>query len=165
MKKVILISFLFTLITISTKAQQFNKAIGIRGGLSSGFEYRFYTNDINSYKVLLSTRDRGVQVTALKEFHSYELFDFSEQLVFIYGVGVHAGYERWNKKFYTTNQIWYETQTSFFTGIDGLAALEYTFYELPISVGFEVKPFVDVWGRKTFDIELFDFAFTLKYLF
>lgn len=146
-------------------AQGYNQAVGIRGGLSSGFEYRFYTNDLNSYKFLLSGRDRGLQLHALKEYHMYDLFDFTNQLVFVYGGGVHAGYQRWDVQHYNNNFSWYATKTSMIAGVDGLAALEYVFYEVPISVGLEVKPYIDLFGRETFDLQLFDFAFTVKYLF
>ncbi|NQU87303.1 MAG: hypothetical protein HQ541_16235 [Mariniphaga sp.] len=165
MKKILFLAFLAILISPCTNAQQFSKAIGIRGGLSSGFEYRFYTDDINSYKILLSARNQSTQLTILKEFHQYDVAGFSDQLVFVFGIGVHAGFERWRQKHYNTNHTWYKTKTSFITGLDGLAALEYTFTELPLCAGVEVKPYFNVWGRKTLDIELFDFAFTLKYLF
>lgn len=163
MKRVIVFSLILILFGLNSNGQQFSKAIGIRGGLSSGFEYRFYTDDINSYKILLGQRDKGVQLTILKEFHKYEIFDFSEQLVFIYGLGIHAGFEHWNEDHYLGRQ--YEPNTSLIAGLDGLAVVEYTFNKLPISAGFEVKPFFDVWGRRTLNIELFDFAFTIKYLF
>lgn len=145
-------------------AQDFNQSVGIRAGLSSGFEYRFFTNDANSYKFLLSTRNRGIQAHALKEFHQYELFSFTDQLVFFYGAGLHAGFESWDEVNYRNNVRWYDTHTAFLAGIDVLAGLDYVFYEAPISVGIEVKPFIDVFGRDMFDIQLFDFAFTVKYL-
>lgn len=63
------------------------------------------------------------------------------------------------------NVRWYDTRSAMLAGLDGLAGLEYIFYEAPISLGIEVKPYFDVFGRKTFDIQLFDFAFTIKYLF
>ncbi|MBN1819459.1 MAG: hypothetical protein JXR31_16045 [Prolixibacteraceae bacterium] len=165
MNKILIITFLLLIACVSTYAQQFSKAIGIRGGLSSGFEYRFYTDDVNSYKLLLSARNNATQITALKEFHQYDVAGFSDQVEFIFGLGVHAGFERWHKKYYNSGYTWYETKTSFITGLDGLAALEYTFIDLPLCAGIEVKPYFNVWGRKTFDVELFDFAFTLKYLF
>jgi hypothetical protein len=146
-------------------AQGFNHAVGIRGGLSSGFEYRFYTDDENSYKLLLSARDRGLQLHALKEFHRYDIFDFTEQIVFYYGAGIHAGYESWDKVHYEYDTRWYSTRTAVLAGIDGLAGLEYVFYDVPLSLGLEVKPYLDVFGREMFDIQLFDFAFTIKYLF
>lgn len=165
MKKAALL-FVFTiLLCFYSSAQQFSKAAGIRGGLSSGFEYRTYTDDTNSYKILLSASNNSAQLTLMKEFHRYDLIGFSEQLVFIMGVGLHAGFERWHKKHYNIHNTWYEARTSFIAGLDGLAALEYTFYELPLCAGLEVKPYFNALGSKTFDLELFDFAFTVKYLF
>lgn len=146
-------------------SQDFNQAIGIRGGLSSGFEYRIYTDDAHSYKFLLSTRDNGIQVHAFKEFHQWDMFSFTEQLVFFYGAGIHAGYKNWDEIHYQNNASWYNSRTALIAGLDGLVGLEYVFYEAPVSIGFEVKPYFDILGREFFDIELFDFAFTVKYLF
>ena len=165
MKKLLFILLLFFATALTVEAQQFSKAVGIRAGLTSGFEYRFYTDDVNSYKILLTARNHGTQIGIMKEFHKYDLFDFSDQLVFIYGIGVHGGYEWWHEAHYELNRTWYNSKASLVAGLDALAAVEYTFYEYPVSVGFEVKPFFNVWGQKAFDLKLFDFAFTLKYLF
>lgn len=146
-------------------AQTFNQAVGIRGGLTSGFEYRVYTDDANSYKFLLGTRDEGIQLHAMKEFHQYDLFRYTDQLTFFYGAGVHAGYEQWQKHYTSYNAEWYKTKTAFIAGLDGLVGLEYLFYEVPISLGIEAKPYFDLFGRQMFDIELFDIAFTVKYHF
>ncbi|MCY1720322.1 hypothetical protein OU798_08205 [Prolixibacteraceae bacterium Z1-6] len=160
-----LFTLLVLLLPATLFAQTFDKAIGIRGGLSSGIEYRFYTDDANSYKFLLATRDNGVQLHAFKEFHQFDMFNFTDQLIFFYGVGVHFGYEQWDKYFVHDNTSWYEDRTALLAGLDGLAGVEYLFYEVPLSIGLEVKPYFDVLGREMFNIELFDFAFTLKYHF
>ncbi|NOY96547.1 MAG: hypothetical protein GXO81_09250 [Chlorobi bacterium] len=165
MKKTHIILFIFIAFSLGASAQQYNQAIGIRGGYSSGFEYRVYTDDINSYKLLLSTRGRGLQLTGLKEFHQYGFFGFTEQLDFFFGLGLHAGYERWDVYHYSRDIRWREPRTALIAGLDGLCGVEYTFYEFPVSLGFEVKPFFDVWGQQAFNVRLFDFAFTLKYLF
>lgn len=164
MKKLLLILSLF-LSTVSLSAQETQRAIGIRGGLSSGFEYRVFTSEYGSYKALLSTRDRGLQLVGLKEFHEPGLFDFSDQLSFIYGFGLHVGYERWDALDYHNGYSYWETRSAPVAGLDGLVALEYNFWEVPISLGFEAKPFFDVFGRKIFRVQPFDFAFTLKYNF
>ncbi len=169
MKKFVLILFL-GILAMTTKAQENSQAIGIRGGLTSGFEYRAFANDFVSYKVLLSTRKRGIQLTGMKEFHSPGLFDFSDQVNFIYGFGVHVGYERWNA--YDPREIPYgpgsyhfSKRTGVIAGLDGLAAVEYNFVEVPISVGFEVKPYFNLFGKNFFQLHPFDFAFTIKYAF
>lgn len=164
MKKYILVLLMFILIKPAF-SQNYNQAAGIRGGLSPGFEYRFFTGDSESYKFLLSWRNNGLQLHALKEFHQYDLFDFSEQLVLIYGAGIHAGFESWNELRYSGNNSWSTTRTAPVAGIDGLAGLEYVFYEVPVSLGIEVKPYFELFGNPMFDVQLFDFAFTIKYLF
>lgn len=164
MKHFILLSALI-ISTLGVFGQSYKQAVGIRGGWSSGFEYRIYTDEQNSYKFLLSGRDHGFQAHVLKEFHQYDLFDFTDQLVLVYGAGVHVGYERWDVQRYYNNSSWYDTRSSLIAGVDGLVGLEYVFYEVPISAGFEVKPYFDLFGRELFDLGLFDFAFTVKYLF
>lgn len=149
--------------------QGFNQAIGIRGGLTSGIEYRYYTSDRHSLKAFLGSRSfdgrRGLQLHALTEYYEYDLFDFSYQLVLYYGFGAHAGYESWDEVRYEGNTRWQDSKTAFVTGIDVLAGVHYLFYEAPVTVGFEVKPYFDILGKNGLDAQLFDFAFTLKYLF
>ncbi|HKL33063.1 MAG TPA: hypothetical protein VJ919_11030 [Tangfeifania sp.] len=150
-------------------AQGFNQAAGIRGGLTSGLEYRYYTSDMHSFKALLGTRgfgdERGVQFHILTEFYQYDLFEFSYQLVFYYGFGAHAGYESWDVIRTAQNVNIQDTETAFVAGIDGLVGVEYLFYEAPVTAGIEVKPYFDFWGREGLRMQPFDFAFTIKYLF
>jgi len=162
--KLLLLLFFAAFGTLSN-AQEFKQAAGIRLGLSPGFEYRIFADAKNSYKFLLSTRDRGMQFHVLKEFHNYDMFDFTDQLVFYYGGGLHAGYERWNVKYYHYYSRAYSMHTAFVAGLDGLVGLEYVFNEVPVSLGVEVKPYFEFFGKEMFDLQLFDFAFTAKYLF
>jgi hypothetical protein len=164
--KRVLIAVVFILIISNVNAQGYNQAVGIRAGwLSPGFEFRYYTSDLHSLKALLAIRDRGVHLHALTEFYKYDLFPFSYQLVFFYGAGLHAGFESWDETVIEPNRIYSETKSSFVTGLDGLIGLEYLFYEAPVKVGLEAKPFFDVFGRHGFDVRLLDFALTVKYLF
>ena len=163
----------FTLIILSLAAipafsQGPEKAIGIRGGLSSGFEYRVFSGDLTSYKVLLSTRKQGLQLTGMKEFHLHDAFDIQEELSFVYGFGAHVGFESWNRYTYydTFPQTSYrERRSGPIAGLDGLAALEYTIDEIPLVFGVEVKPYFNLFGKNFFQLQPFDFAFTVKYTF
>lgn len=164
MKRIFITGCLILSVTLLF-GQAFRQAIGLRAGLSPGFEYRIHTDESNSYKFLLSNRSDGIQLHGIKEFHRFNLFSFSDQIVFIYGLGIHAGYERYDVKRFHYNSQYYTKETAFLAGLDGLAGAEYTFLEIPISLGFEVKPFFDLFGEKLFRIQPFDFAFTVKYLF
>jgi len=146
-------------------SQENKQSIGCRIGLTSGFEYRVYSNELQSYKFLLGGRENGAVFHVIKEFHQYDLFKNTDRLDFIYGVGLHAGYERWNQEYYNTKGSYYQTLTAFLMGLDGLAGLEYTFVEVPISLGIEAKPYFDLFGQHMFNMQLFDFAFTAKFNF
>lgn len=168
MKQISVLSFLL-LFVFSGFCQSPEKAIGIRAGLSSGFEYRIFSSEHTSYKVLLSFRKQGLQLTGLKEFHVPGAFDFLPELNFIYGFGAHAGFESWYKTNYYPDTMLpapYQERTSGpIAGLDGLAALEYPIPQIPLVAGFEVKPYFNLFGRDFFQIQPFDFAFTLKYTF
>jgi len=163
MKRLLLISA-FAFLSCLSYSQEFKHAVGIRAGYTGGVEYRIYSDDLNSYKFLLGVRNDGALIHVIKEWHRFDMFTFTDKLTFVYGAGVHMGYERWNQQYYNYNRS-YVTRAAFIAGIDGLAGLEYMFREVPISLGLEVKPYFDLFGREFFDVELFDFAFTIKYHF
>ncbi|MDO8952017.1 MAG: hypothetical protein Q7U86_05285 [Draconibacterium sp.] len=163
--KHLLLIFIFTCFNGFAFSQEFKQAVGIRAGFTGGVEYRIYADELNSYKFLFGSRDRGLIAHAMKEWHQHDLFTFTDQLTFVYGAGLHVGYERWDQQYYNYNTSYYVTRTAFIAGLDGLAGLEYMFLDVPLSVGFEVKPYFDFFGREMFDIELFDFALTVKYHF
>jgi hypothetical protein len=165
MKRILFLAVFFLTVT-GAGAQGFKQAAGIRAGwINPGIEYRYYTSETHSLRALLSARDRGVQLHALTEFYQYDLFPFSYQLVFFYGAGVHFGFESWDETSFQGSTRFDETRRSLLAGIDGVVGVEYLFYEAPVKVGLEAKPFVDVFGRHGFDVRLFDFALTVKYLF
>ena len=151
-------------------AEQPRKAVGIRGGLSSGFEYRVFSGELTSYKALFSFRNQGLQFTGMKEFHVPDAFDILQELSFIYGYGDHVGFESWYEDAYhydANGQPYYyhDHRTSPVIGLDGLAAMEYTIPAIPLVVGIEVKPYFNLFGENFFKLQPFDFAFTVKYTF
>lgn len=168
MKQVYLLSALFFL-CFTGFSQSPDKSIGIRAGLSPGFEYRVFAGELTSYKVLLSARHQGLQLTGLKEFHVPGAFDFMPELTFVYGFGAHIGFESWNR--YTYDNSIYppvsfrERRTGPIAGLDGLAAVEYAIPQIPLVVGAEVKPYFNLFGKNFFQIQPFDFALTIKYTF
>lgn len=156
----------FLLAVGAANAQGYNQAAGIRvSWVSPGLEYRYYTGDMHSLRALLAFRDRGVHLHALTEFYQYDLFAFSYQLVFFYGVGLHAGFESYDKVIEVNGADVMDTRTSFTGGIDGVVGLEYVFYEAPVKVGLEVKPYMDIFSHEGLRINPYDFALTVKYLF
>jgi len=169
MKQFYFLSIL-TFLAISGFSQGPQKAVGIRGGISSGFEYRVFSGEQSSYKVLLSTRKQGLQLTGMKEFHMPEAFEFNEDLSFVYGFGAHVGFESWyvDRYYFDSQDVndWYsERKSGPIAGLDALAAVEYTIPQIPLVVGIEVKPYFNLFGKNFFQLQPFDFAFTVKYTF
>lgn len=170
MKQFIFLILLF-LLAFQGFSQGVHQAIGIRGGLSSGFEYRVFSGDLSSYKVLLSTRllGQGLQLTGLKEYHIPDAFDSNEELSFVYGFGAHIGFESWyvydeyNVNFPGT--IYRHRKSGPITGLDALAAIEYTIPQIPLVVGVEAKPYFNLFGKNFVQFQPFDIAFTVKYTF
>jgi len=162
--------FILMIIVSDIFAESQQKAVGIRGGISSGFEYRVFNAEQSSYKVLLSTRKRGLQLTGLKEFHIPEAFDFDKDLSFVYGFGAHVGFESWYVDRYHSDGLlsdyWYRDRSSGpVAGLDALAAVEYSISQIPLVVGIEAKPYFNLFGKSFFQVQPFDFAFTVKYTF
>jgi hypothetical protein len=165
MKRLFIITAFF-LAVCSAYAQGYNQAAGIRAGwVSPGLEYRYYISDVHSLKGLLAFRNSGIHLHGLTEFYQYDLFSFSYQIVFFYGAGMHIGFESRDEILQENAPGTIETRSSLVAGIDGIMGLEYLFYEAPVKVGLEVKPFLDVFGHNGLNIDLYDFAFTVKYLF
>lgn len=167
MKHIYLLISLFV-ISFSSFSEEPVKAVGIRGGLSSGFEYRVFSGDLTSYKVLLSTRHQGLQLTGMKEFHVPDAFDIDqEEFTFVYGFGAHVGFESWHRDYYDDiyHTPYSERRSGPIAGLDGLAAIEYNIREIPLVFGIEVKPYFNLFGKNFFQVQPFDFAFTVKYTF
>lgn len=83
-QKLIIVALLLAT-AFGLKAKERNHALGLGGGISSGFEYRYFLNDQNSLKFLLSSRNKGLQLHGLYEFHEKGIFDFPKPYVDFWG--------------------------------------------------------------------------------
>lgn len=163
--KILLMAALAFGFSSGLKAQEYNHAIGLRVGINSGFEYRYYLDYRHSLKALLSSRNRGVQFHALYEMHQYGPFGIPENFVLFYGFGAHVGYEQWNVVTYAGTQKITGTRGSLLVGVDAVGGMECRFPAVPIALGIELKPYIDLFGKNPIRFQPFDFAFTAKYLF
>ncbi len=160
-----LVVWVSLLMAVAAVAQEYKEAAGIRAGVSSGIEYRRYIDYEYSGMLLLSARNRGLQLHALFEIHRTDLMPGSGNLDFFYGAGIHGGFIRWTEHNTVGSSTVPEVKTRPIVGIDGVAGLEYTFSFLPVCAGIEIKPPIDFLGRTGFKVIPWDFGFTLRYLF
>jgi hypothetical protein len=137
------------------KAQDYNTGIGIRAGISSGLSIKHFRNFTQAFEGLITSRWEGFQVTGLYEVH-HEAFDV-KHLNWYYGGGVHIGF------YNGSNAYWGHNGTAYtIVGIDGVLGIEYNFSEIPINIGIDWKPALNLVGYTGIWSEG---ALSLRYIF
>ena len=157
MKRFILTIILTGAIVLILNAQDYNTGIGLRIGSSSGFTIKHFVKDKAAIEGLLTTRWHGFDITGLYEIHN-QAFDV-DNLKWYYGFGAHVGfyngdYVEWGAPGSTSNYG--------VIGIDGVLGMEYSFSEVPISLGMDIKPSLDLIGYTGFWTDL---ALSVRYVF
>lgn len=140
--------------------------VGVRlGGYTSGLSGKYYADDRVAYEGIIGTSfgRRGVQLTGLYELHADALG--LQNLRWFYGIGGHVGFFKSRYYYKYGNKHYPDAAGEPLTtvGIDGIVGLEYQITEIPISLGLDFKPFIDVNRDGVF---LFgDGALTIRYTF
>lgn len=168
MKRTILI--LLSLLPLCLVAQDYEHSAGVRLGLTSGLTYKKFVNDTEAFEILWSGRRDGSQITALYEFHRPMEVAFNESFYFYYGVGGHIGYERFDdlRKVIVSEvplEFEYEERGYFAMGVDGILGVEYRYLEVPMTISFEVKPYLNFIGMRYTKSTFWDAGFSFKYIF
>ncbi len=156
-------------LTVSLNAQNFQRELGCRGGLSGGVTYKVYMNNQDAVEGILGFRNGGIQLTGLREFHTSPVFGLSDKFSFFYGYGGHVGSISTYKKieFYHDEDIYvkYKHRHSPVIGADGIVGIDYSFAKIPFRVGLDYKPFMEFFGERFFKVHFGDFAFSVRYIF
>jgi hypothetical protein len=139
MRKGIITLIMVMSVLALANAQDYKTGIGIRAGFSSGLTIKHFVSSNDAFEGLLTTRWQGFDITGLYEIHN-QAFDV-KNLKWYYGGGAHLG-------FYNGNYVTWGRSGSAYTvvGIDGIIGLEYTFDELPINIGIDWKPALNLIG-------------------
>lgn len=138
MKKLLMISVLVLLAGMGTlKAQNYNTAIGIRGGLYNGITLKHFTGGNKALEGILVTRWNAFNFTGLLEFDN-SIADV-DGLSWLYGIGAHIGnYDNVDKVDYTV------------IGVDLILGLEFTIPNAPICFQLDYKPVMNLVGTSGF---------------
>ena len=143
MKKLIITLTLVIVMVTAANAQDYNNAIGIRGGLFSGLTLKHFIGDRAALEALLETRWSGLGVTGLYEIHA-NAFDV-DRLNWYYGGGAHIGF------YNGSNTKWGTANTSYSViGIDGILGIEYNIPDIPINISLDYKPVFNIIGYTGF---------------
>lgn len=166
MKYLILLAGILLLPFIGN-SQDYWHAVGVRGGLSSGFSYKKFLDEENAFEGILSFK-RGVNVILLKEIHQPKYNQYSENIFIFHGFGGHFGflnddYANEEIKIFKTNLR--RGPSVPVIGLDAILGAEYRFETVPIVFGLEYKPYFDIFAKDIFDLHMWDFALSLKYTY
>ena len=143
----------------SLKAQSYQTAVGLRfGGLSSGLTVKHFVSKSSALEGILTVGRKSFIITGLYEKHT--VVENSKSLNFYYGFGGHLGFFQDGGSYYYNDHRIYTSTTV--AGIDGILVMGYTFKNVPINIGMDVKPFIDFYNG---NFVYFDGGISLRYAF
>ncbi|MGM0566994.1 MAG: hypothetical protein ACQESX_09590 [Bacteroidota bacterium] len=158
MKKTALILGFAALLSLSAAAQQYDKAIGIRGGLFNGVTYKQAISSDTYLEGIASFRWNGFMVTGLYEI-TQPIDSNAPGLDWYYGFGAHVGFYDDNE-----NGPWDEGDFDGpMIGADGILGMEYTFGEVPVNLSLDWKPAINLFGYDGFWSD--NVALSIRYTF
>lgn len=151
----------------SLNAQNYTRAIGLRGGFSSGLVFRNYKQDFRAHEAVIGIHSNGMKITYLIEEYRPAHFKFAdENMWLLLGFGAHAGWHVTDHFDVFFTKYYYENRRMApLLGVDGIIGLEYHLRELPLVFGFDYKPFFEFSTRQFFNLNISDAAFSIKYKF
>ena len=161
-----LIGFFF----VSFGQQNYEKSSGIRLGTTSGLTFKKFVTESEAIELLLSGRNEGMQITAMYLFHQPMEFSFNENFYVHYGLGGHVGYERFDDLSKvlinsTGDEFAFEDKSFFVMGVDASLGIEYRWLEVPITIGFDIKPIFNFIGMRYTKAQFWDSGISFKYVF
>lgn len=149
-------SFLFFL-SFSVQAQGFGEdvriegystGIGVRTGTEAGLTLKQFISQRSALEAILSSSlvssrtNKGLNAALLYELHNY--IGYSDRFLWFIGAGGHIGLynEEGNRTFFS------RSEDSFLSlGLDAIGGVEYKIPIIPITLGLDVKPSIDLKGR------------------
>jgi hypothetical protein len=170
MKKTILLtSIVILLFHTSTYSQEAMRQAGVRTGIRSGVFFQHTSAAGNAeigYNAMLGFNNNGIQFTGLRIIYETMLSDISPDLFFSWGYGGHAG-------FVVTDHMSFFGERYNFSGdrfcpvfgADGWIAAEYRFREIPLIIGVNVKPYVELTIPAFVRLMPVDLGISVSYVF
>ena len=156
MKKILITCLVVICLFTISNAQDYRTGIGLRAGNFNGLTVKHFFGTKSAFEGIIDSRWRGFEVTGLYEVHN-RAFQ-TERMKWYIGFGGHVG--SWNGDH--TN--WGTPGTDYTViGIDGILGLEYNFREIPINIGIDWKPTINLSGYTGFWSD--DGALSIRYIF
>ncbi len=154
MKQITIASLLIFFLVLNSMAQDYKTAIGVRGGLPYGLTVKHFIKEGTALEGIVASRWKGFNFTGLYEINSNI---FAPGLNLYCGLGGHIG------AYDGDNGRYSDDDSHAILGIDGIVGLEYNLTEIPLNIGVDWKPAIDLIGAtKLWGDEL---AISIRYIF
>jgi hypothetical protein len=168
MKRLLMILLALCLVT-GLNAQESQKQIGMRFGVTTGFSGKVIAGDLWAFEGIVGWRNGGMQAYGLIENYRLLVPDHLDNLWLFVGGGLHAGFVKWYDDPYNNehpDEYYYgESHIGPAFGIDGIAGAEYRFNTIPLAAGLDFKPFFEFYGPFRFRANFWDFGVHIRYIF
>lgn len=135
--KMILLAFLTFFATQTSQAQYYDNAIGIRAGVASGISFKHFISNNDAIELIASFHHQSLQLGALYQRHA-GAFDI-QGMNWYYGGGGFLGF--YDGRYHPS---WGTEGRHTVLGVMGVLGLEYKIDEIPVSVGIDFTPAIDI---------------------
>ena len=140
MKRLLIIAAL-CLASVAAQAQDYNWAIGVRGGGNdSGVTLKHILSDYNALELTYNfqyPRDRMLRASVFSLLYEWNQPVISDGFLLYYGFGAHIGAATMSKE--DSNNY-----GQIVIGAAGVVGLEYQLYSAPIAFSLDYRPFLNV---------------------
>ncbi len=171
MKKYYVILFFISAFGIGQMpAQDYKTGVGLRGGWIGGITAKHFIQEGRALEGIFSSGWgwRGYQITGLYEIHKAAFTkDDVKGFFWFYGAGAHFGGGYIDEKWHPTGTYtgYYDTYHYSAFGIDGIFGLEYKIEDIPVTLGLDIKPFIEFSNYRDYPFHFWDGAFSIRYVF
>jgi hypothetical protein len=161
--RILIIFFLFSLPSLG---QEYERSVGIRGGLTSGITFKKFLDEEIATEAILGFKKHGLQLTMLRETYRPAMLEFTNNMQVFFGFGGHVGYVYTDRNSMLFRTYYFDSYRYFpVIGLDACLGAEYVFRRIPLAVSLNVKPFFELYIPGFFRLEPGDTALTISYIF
>ncbi|MEZ4999254.1 MAG: hypothetical protein R2727_00700 [Bacteroidales bacterium] len=157
------------LISLPAISQVRENHIGFRSGMHSGIYYQSLTGAGTaevSFYAMLSADQNSVRLTVMKIVYETSLSEIADNLYLTWGYGGHAGFSVADYTYFLGKKYQFDRE-SFrpLAGIDGWGGIEYRFTAIPMAIGLNVKPYMEIMVPGFIRIQPGDVGLSVAYRF
>ncbi len=142
MKKCIFIFLIMILSTQLVMAQDYQTGIGVRGGVFNGVSFKHFVAERDAVEAVAAFHFGGLFMAGMFQRHAMA-FD-TPGLYWYYGAGAHIGFYEGRHR-----PAWFDERDRDYVvfGVNGVVGMEYKIEEVPITIGLDVTPALNIVDR------------------